>query len=258
MEKVEIIILMVSAILFMLLLALNFLFLNNTIILALSVLFLLFPYLLYKSTIASREKKLDKLFTNFLLDLGSVMETRISLMQAMPSVCERDYGILTKYIKKLNAEISWGVPFLDAFIKIGRETKSKLINKSISVIISAFVSGGDLKRIFYAIGHHTNELMKIKETIKSRTRVITLTCYLIFFCLLFTLLMIRKTFIPMFVEQGAMNVEEMSNIIFHMLIVQAIFAGLVAGQMGENSIFMGVKHSLILTLITVIVYGLFV
>jgi flagellar protein FlaJ len=256
METKEIIILVVSAIVFLFLLVLNFLFFKNVMILAISILVLFFPYFLYKSIVTNREKKLDKLFTNFLLDLGSIMETRISLMQAMPSVCERDYGILTKHIKKLNAEISWGVPFLDAFIKFGKKTKSKLIDKSISVIISTFVSGGDLKKIFYAIGHHTNELMKIKETIKSRIRTITLTCYLIFFCLLFTILMIRKTFMPMFVTQGT-NVEEISSIIFHLLLVQAVFAGLITGQMAENNVFIGVKHSIILAVITVIVYGLF-
>lgn len=257
MEKIEIIILAASVTAFAVIFALNFLYFNNNIVLASSVLCLLFPYLLYRSSISNREKKLDSLFTTFLFDLGSIMETRISLMQAMPSVSERDYGILTKYIKKLSTQISWGVPFLDAFVKIGKETKSKLINKSISVIISTFVSGGDLKKIFYAIGQHTNELMKIKEAIKSRTRVIVFTCYLIFFCLLFTLIMIRKTFIPMFVAQG-IKVEEISNIIFHLLIVQSVFAGLITGQMAENNVFSGVKHSIILTVITIFAFGLFI
>lgn len=256
MEKNEIIILTISTLIFLVLLALNLLFFRNSILFALSILILIFPYLIYKNIAISKEKKLDKLFTNFLLDLGSIMETRISLMQALPSVCERDYGILTNYIRKLHREISWGVPFFDAFVKIGKETKSKIINKSISVIISAFVSGGDLKKIFQAIGHHTNEIMRIKEAIKSRTRTITLTCYLIFFCLLFTILMIRKTFLPMFIEQGA-NVEELSNIIFHLLLVQSIFAGLITGQMAEDNIFSGVKHSIILSVIAIVAYGLF-
>ena len=33
-----------------------------------------------------------------------------------------------------------------------------------------------------------------------------------------------------------------------MVVIQGIFAGLVAGQIGENSIVAGLKHSLIMTL----------
>jgi flagellar protein FlaJ len=240
---------------FLILLLLNFLFLNNNVIWAVSILSLVFPYLFYRSIVVGRRTKLDSLFTNFLLDLGSIMETKISLMQAVSSVSKRDYGALTKYLKKLNTEISWGMPFLDAFIKMGRETKSKLVDKSVSVVVSTFVSGGDLKKIFNAIGHHTREIMKIKDRIRSTTRVTTMTCYMIFFCLLFTVVMIQKTFMPTFADMGV-NIEGLSNLIFHMLLIQSMFAGLVTGQMAENNVFTGVKHSAILIAITIVVFTL--
>lgn len=41
-----------------------------------------------------------------------------------------------------------------------------------------------------------------------------------------------------------------TSLFFYMSLVQAIFSGLVAGQIGENSITAGVKHSLILVFIT--------
>jgi len=204
--------------------------------------------------LAGKIRKLDESFTDFLLDLGSIMETKISLIQALESVSKRDYGTLTEYIKKLNTEISWGTPFLDAFVKIGKATKSKLVDKSISVIVSTFVSGGDLKKVFYAIGHHTEEMMKIKDRIRSRGRVATSTCYVIFFCLLFTVFIIRTTFLPTFTEMGV-GVEGMDTLIFHLLIIQSAFAGLVVGQMAENSIFTGVKHSAVLLVITILVFG---
>ncbi len=259
--KTEYVILAISAVVFVALITMNYVFLKgNNIMTTISVLCLVFPYFLYQGVITTRRKKLETSFTNFLLDLGSIMETRVSLMQAMPSVYERDYGALTPHIKRLHIETSWGVPFFDAFVKVGRKCKSTLVKKSISAILGTFVSGGDLKRIFHAIGLHANEMMNIRETVRSRVRVITFTCYLIFSCLVISVMIIRKNFIPSFVSFGAVTKEmliDFNTLTFHLMLIQSVFTGLITGQMAESSMVAGVKHSLVLCSITILIYGLF-
>jgi len=180
-------------------------------------------------------------------------------MQAMPSIYKRDYGILSKYIRRLHIESSWGIPFFDAFIKMGRATKSKMVNKSISAVMGTFLSGGDLKRIFSAIGLHAREIRKIKESIRGRVKIITITCYLIFSCLLFSVYIIATTFLPSIAEMmdvATFSVEDFKTLIFHLMLIQSLFAGLIAGQMAEGSIFSGVKHSIILVIITIAFYSI--
>jgi flagellar protein FlaJ len=48
------------------------------------------------------------------------------------------------------------------------------------------------------------------------------------------------------------------SLFFFMSVVQAIFSGLVAGQIGENSLTAGIKHSLILVSITVVAFYLLI
>lgn len=260
MEKIEFKIIAISVVAFAILFTLSFFIEKSTVVLSVSVLTLIFPYFVYRSIISNRVKKLDDMFTNLLMDLSSIMETRISLTQAMPAIYERDYGPLTKFVKRLHIETSWNVPFFDAFMKMGRDTKSGLIKKSINVVMGTFVSGGDLKRIFTAIGSHTKEIMKIKQTVKGRVNIISITCYMIFGCLIISMYIIKSNFLSAFAGFGTISrslVEEFNTLSFHLIILQSAFAGLITGQIAEDSIFAGVKHSLILVSISIIAYSFF-
>ncbi len=259
--KEEIFIIIGSAIAFIAITYINYTYFGGTNVIAgVSLLTSIAPYLIYKSIRAARAKKMEDIFNNFLFDLGNIMETKISLVQAMGSMRERDYGILSPYIKKLYVDISWGVPFFDAFVKMGKSTKSKLIDKSISVIIGSFVSGGNLKKIFNAVGLHVRELTKVKETVRSKVKTIIITTYLIFFGLLFSLIIIKENFLPALTTISKSNealLSDTNQLLFYLIIIQAFFAGIVTGEMAEGNAFVGVKHSLVLVSMAIIVYGLF-
>lgn len=265
MERIELLIIGASVIAFAGLAIFSLFLPDPIIVLSVSFMVLIFPYFVYRSIVAARIKKLEDIFTAFLLDLGSIMETRISLMQAMPSIYDRDYGKLTHYVKRLHINTSWGMPFFDAFVKMGRDTKSDLINKSINVVMGTFVSGGDLKRIFSAIGTHIKEITKIKDAVSSRVKIISITCYFIFGCLLFSMYIIKTNFLPAFSGLGgggfgaidAKLLDSFDTLSFHLIMIQSLFAGLVTGQLAEDSVFAGVKHSIVLVAISVIMYSLF-
>ncbi len=48
--------------------------------------------------------------------------------------------------------------------------------------------------------------------------------------------------------------DDFRNFFFHLCLIQAFFAGLIGGQMGEGSALSGIKHSIILTVITIFVF----
>jgi len=44
-------------------------------------------------------------------------------------------------------------------------------------------------------------------------------------------------------------------LLYHTCLMQAIFSGMIAGQMGEGSVAAGVKHSCVLLLISIITFN---
>jgi flagellar protein FlaJ len=54
-----------------------------------------------------------------------------------------------------------------------------------------------------------------------------------------------------------LNLKDIKGMMFHMIIFQGFFGGLVAGKMGEGTIGSGLKHCLILMSIGFIVFVFF-
>jgi len=50
------------------------------------------------------------------------------------------------------------------------------------------------------------------------------------------------------------DIDAIKTILFHMSIVEALFAGIVAGKIGEGSFGAGIKHVVILIIITMVVF----
>ena len=57
-----------------------------------------------------------------------------------------------------------------------------------------------------------------------------------------------------FSSLGAIPIMTINRFLFHACLVQALFSGLIAGQMGESSIAAGVKHSCVLLVIALIAF----
>jgi flagellar protein FlaJ len=45
------------------------------------------------------------------------------------------------------------------------------------------------------------------------------------------------------------------RLLYHACIIQALFSGLIAGQMGESSLAAGVKHSCVLLVISLVTFN---
>ena len=75
--------------------------------------------------------------------------------------------------------------------------------------------------------------------------------YIALFVFLFTIVLLFKTFfttvegVPMLVTPTS-SPSDLERTFLHMTLIQAFFGGLVAGKMGEGSIYAGLKHSLIM------------
>ena len=54
---------------------------------------------------------------------------------------------------------------------------------------------------------------------------------------------------------GSIPVITFNRLLYHACLVQAVFSGLIAGQMGESSLAAGVKHSCILLIIALVAFN---
>jgi flagellar protein FlaJ len=233
-------------------------------ILILAAVMFIVPIALVKYYDVWKIKALEDFFPQFMRDLVETIRAGMTLPQALKSVSRNDYGHLSPYVKKLNAQLDWGIPFDKALLNFSRSTRSKLIGRITSTIIESHRFGGNLTDVFESISSTAIEIERLREERKLYINSQLMTGYIIFFVFLLVIIGLQKFLVPTLSEINIGEItsqpEEMGsqyNEMFrNLIIVQGLFAGLVIGKMAEASVVAGVKHSLVLLIVGILIYTL--
>lgn len=291
---------------------------GNAIIL--STFILVSPLFFFRYQKFRRLKDMEVKFPSFLRDLTESIRSGIPFHKAIQDASKLNYGELSKEIRKMANQISWGMNLdkvLDQFAN--RVKKSKRLFTSIKIIRESYLTGGDVVSTLESVADNSNILEESEKEKKSILSQYVLLMYAISIIFIVIVVAIHKFLTPVFqatmgqtgaavglvnpceayvgVEscvdfncmicklfQGTSAVispppkcEGLSQnecintkgcewdtsmnlcnsitsgvssyylgLFFYMAIIQALFAGLVAGELSENSIAAGIKHSLIL------------
>lgn len=215
-----------------------------------------------------RVKMIEEHFPDFLRDLSESKRSGMTLPKAIDAATRAHYGPLSQEVKLLAAQISWGLSFERALVKFSGRIRSKLVKQAVMIITEAQRSGGDIADILDTVATDIRTLKDIESERKSKLKVYLISIYFIFFLFLGILVVLAKTFIPatpqlsalseiMGTQASKLSEDDYKTFFFHISLMQALLAGLVGGQMGEGSVISGFKHSLVMIIITLIVFQVF-
>ena len=237
---------------------------------------LLVPFLYFYSRYR-RIQESEKYFPQFLKDLADIHRTGMSIVQSVYSVSKQEYGPLSPHIKKLAIRLSWGVPFEEAFQRFAEETGSPLIKSAVLIILEAFSSGGNVPEVLETVAEDTRKMKDMQEEKKSRFANFVGTMYVVFLVsiglsyVLLDVLMPEMPVLPSFkfnfggaglpsASTGVSSIPEsaMKTLFLHLMIIQAIISGFMAGLIGEGSWTAGLKHVLIMGFLTLVLFQIFI
>jgi len=198
------------------------------------------------------KKSIDERLPDLFRSIVQAQESGMALPQAIEEASKRRYGALTAELKKMTAQISWGMSFEEALQSFGQRVDTKLTRQSIPLIVEASRSGGRIERIFEPLGQFVESTLMAERERRAQTRPYVAIVYVAFFVFLLIIIILFKTF---FLQMGDLSIlrfaflspEETRRLFFHMSFLQALFGGIVAGKMGEGTLSGGfLKHSVIL------------
>jgi flagellar protein FlaJ len=198
-------------------------------------------------------KAVDEHLPDLFRSIVQAQETGMTLPQALEEAAKRDYGPLTAELKKMTAQISWGMSFEEALLVLGKRVNTTLMQRTVPMIIEASRSGGHVEKVFDPMGKFIQTTLLLEKERRTQTRPYIAIIYVAFFVFLFTIILLFKSFfstiqgLPM-LGSSVMSPQEVQCMFFHMTAIQAFFGGLIAGKMGEGTTNAGLKHSLIMML----------
>jgi pilus assembly protein TadC len=251
----------------------NFIFFINStttfyVLNFLAVLVAALPLLLVLYLKHRRIKNLEENFTTFLRDFTEAVRGGMTIPFALKHISRNDYGPLSRYVKKMAAQLEWGIPLHIALTKFSEECESKLISRTISAVVESHAYGGSLTDVMEALSATVIEVEKLRAERRLFMQSQMTTGYIIFFVFLGVMVGLEKFLIPSLIGvtteapviPGTSKIspelmETEYKIVFrNLIILQGIFAGLTVGKMAEGEIVAGIKHAVFLVLVGLLVF----
>jgi flagellar protein FlaJ len=212
---------------------------------------------------------------DFLDRLASVNEAGMSVIESLGRVNSGDLGALDAEVEKLWTDVQWGVDAETALYRLEDRLDTPTVTRVVTLLANATHASGDLARVLRIAADEAQDNRRLKRKRKQEMLTYVVIIYLSFVVFLVIVGALNSILIPN-LPTGAsapagdsasqigatgplsgiadVNVEGYSLLFFHASLVQALFSGLLAGQMGEGSIKNGAKHA---TILLTIAYAFF-
>ncbi len=219
------------------------------------------------STIHNRWKiKIEKATPDFLRDLATASRTGIPLQVALEHASKRMYGPLTYELQLLVSHMSWGMNFNEALIEFSDRIDLPLIRKATVLINEASKHGGDLSDIFDSTAKYLDSINSWATKRRQQTTPYVLIFYFSVFIFLFIIIIVSNMMFTPLSQTGAGSVSFIKPIIsqassrrlfLHATLLEALFGGLIAGKINEDSFIDGLKHVTVLAVASGLAFYLF-
>ena len=95
-----------------------------------------------------RKKEIEELFPIFLRDFVEVIRGGMTVPQAFKSLSKNEYKAMNPYVKRISAQLDWGIPIDKVLLAFSKSTESKFIARVISSVIESHRYGGNLAETF--------------------------------------------------------------------------------------------------------------
>ncbi len=215
-----------------------------------------------------KKKRIDNALPLLLNDIGEGQETGMTLLESLKEVSNRDYGPISNEIKRLVSQLSWGVDFGTAFQAFTSRIGTTMTLKVSVLIVEAVNFGGVLKTAFRSTAEFLRNILELRQERESQLRPFFMVIYVSSFIFDLIVIILYQSFIlplaPVPVADGGVSflrmpltLGEFRSILFDMAVIEAFFGGLAAGKFGTGKAISGLKHSVVLMGVAIVVFWAF-
>ncbi|NJE30151.1 type II secretion system F family protein [Thermococcus sp. 18S1] len=206
--------------------------------------------------VSKRTEEMERMLPDAFFYLASSLRAGISFSEALEELTTAKFGPLTDEFRKTVAEIKKGRPTVDALKSFAiRNRKSTVIYRSMMIIIEALERGAPMSDVLVFVGNDVREILRIKQERKASTGM-QVMFFIITSGVIGPLILgvVAQIMASMNVGDINLPVETVKNILLGFVVLQAIASGLGIGVIREGKYSAGLKYSLLLAIMGVIVY----
>ncbi len=206
-----------------------------------------------------RRNEIDRMLPRFLDDISEGLQSGMTLIESIEESSKRDYGFITKELRILVGQMSWGVSLEEAFENFSNRIGTDMAKKTTVLLLSAIHLGGDMKSVFLSTSAFLRKMLDAKADRNDQLKpylsivYVTLIVFLAMMVMLYSsisgLLSIKSP-----IMKVQMTKEQLRILLFDLSIMEGLFGGLIAAKLSEGTIYPGLKHSIIMLVINTLAF----
>ncbi len=234
-----------------------------------ALLIILIPYAIFYEIWSRKVLGIQALIPDFLERMSGINQVGLTIAQAIAIMVNTNLGLLSYEIRRIKRDMEWGANFTEALMRFEERVSTPSIARTVTLITKASEMSGQIHEVLSIASSDAKMSEVLKRERLSEMFIYTAIVYLSFFVFLFVVAVLTTQFLPVLAHIsvkgmptsgalagiGSVPVVTFGRLLYHACLIQALFSGLIAGQMGESSVAAGVKHSCVLLVISLVVFN---
>ena len=240
--------------------------------LIIALLIVLVPYAALFEFWSRKVRGIEASIPEFLTRLSGINRVGLTPARAISILEKTNLGLISYEIRRIKRDLDWGGLFSDALLRFEHRVQTAAIARNVTLITKASEMTGDIAEVLSIAANDARMSETLKRERLADMLIYIVVIYLAFAVFVFVVIVLDWNFLSILkdiaasegmqdVPSSLMAITEagtlviISRLLFHACLISAFFSGLIAGQMGEGSIKAGVKHTVIMLVISLIIFN---
>ncbi|MDI6896496.1 type II secretion system F family protein [Methanocella conradii] len=225
-----------------------------------------------------RERRISAEMPDFLKKLASTNETGMTLTQSIALIANANFGTISREVQKVYKNLQWGIDVNTALKMFANSLNTALSTRVITLITKAAESSGDIRDVLNVAANDAKMGEQIRKERSDGMLIYVVIIFISYCVFIYCVYTLSSTFIPVMASAGSHNAaatggsaslqgatfiqsfnpDDYKRLFFHAAIIQGLFAGILAGVMGEGRWMSGLKYAIIMMIISYLMFALFI
>jgi len=234
-----------------------------------ALLIVMIPYSIFYEIWSRKVLGMQELMPDFLERMAGINQVGLTVAQAIGILVNTSLGLLSYEVRRIKRDMDWGANFTEALVRFEQRVSTPSIARTVTLITKASEMSGQIGEVLSIASSDAKMSEVLKRERLSEMFIYTAIVYLSFLVFIFVVGVLVSQFLPVLANIstegiptsgvmagiGSVPTITFGRILYHACLVQALFSGLIAGQMGESSIAAGVKHACVLLIIALVAFN---
>lgn len=228
-----------------------------------STFILLVPFLFFYNMQLRRIRTIESSIPGFLRRLAAVNDVGMPLADAIGSISRINIGVLSTEVRLMYKDLVWSNSVHNALSKFERRVRTLSISRIVTLITKASDTTGNIKETLKVAANDAALAEKLRSQKSTVMISYLVVVYISFGVFLLVLYVFATMFLPMIPDSSSANTnmfsmsadkDEYIRLFMHATVIQGFFSGIIVGQMMGDSIYDGLKHSMVMMFVAYVFF----